>query len=256
MKLHKVRFSTIRTEIKIAASIAFISILAIELICKNWPSPNEIFYRAGDIYLKVCYSIFASSVFYYINQHLPKDEKRVKTFSFVRDKVKRIQREVDLIVTALGMDIHGPRLESSSNVRNEIPLKDFLTACQRIHPKSSINTFEAIEVYPNWYVYSISKGKKINGLIKDLVVLNESLDSDLLENLLRIEEIVTRGIFEPTVPLENEDLTYWAHEFYWLYMNDRKCTKLFQEKYSKYRAEFYKRFEEASLEIYKDQIIH
>src|SRR5258706_2169140 len=75
--------STFPNDIKLWFYVASLSVLLIELIGKNFAAINHTFYVLGDIWLKLCYSMCAAIIFYFINQHLPKQQRKLKSIPYL-----------------------------------------------------------------------------------------------------------------------------------------------------------------------------
>ena len=175
-------FCALRPEIKYGFLFTLSSILVMELILKNFPAQNDTFFRAGDIYLKFCYSFTASVIFFYINQHLPKQEKKVRTHQFMHNKIVSITMSI--------ADIQGSLNVIYSADPDELRRR-FNEACSKTYIKAMVR--DTLLQYPNWEVYLKAKTEKINFDISSLMIVNDVIDGDLLSHLLKIQDSVSKA---------------------------------------------------------------
>lgn len=232
-----IRLYAVRKEIRYAFLIAAISILAIELIFKNFPAPSQTFFSLGEIYLKICYSILAASIFFFINQHLPKEEKKLKYYRFINNKTLSINREIEFILESLKI----PRANGGGyNNINEELIKD---ACSIINPMTPVfNIQESVSPFNDWYDYFNYKTLKIKELIRDLLLIDESLDTDLVEKLLIIEDVLVHSLYFDKKKWANSDLSTYSGSIYELTVQSRKAFKIMRERYKRFIDEYDERY--------------
>jgi len=193
---------SVRKEIKFAFLLGIMSILAIELVFKNIPSPSETFYKIGDIYLKFCYSLAASSIFYFINQHLPKEEKKEKSIKFIISKLTFVRQELNQVL--LNLDL--PKTDIKSFNFDE---KDVRNAWAKIDPTKQVYDYmDSSAPFNNWFEYLNYKESKIKSLLEDLATANDSLNSSLYESILAVKLLVFPFV------LGISDLPNWNRERY------------------------------------------
>jgi hypothetical protein len=146
--------------IKIIFIVAFGSILLIELLLKRFPTKAPWIFSMGDIYLKLCYSLCAAIVFYFINQHLPKEKRKLKSLILVSNRLVKIHQEIYFLVLSLNVNMEQ---QNFSNVKRKM-IND---ACSKINPNDSvIATHDSVIPFLDWYEYFNYKEEKIRSLIK------------------------------------------------------------------------------------------
>ena len=149
--------------IKIVFTVAFVSILIIELWLKRFASPSQFFFSIGDIYLKLCYSLCAAIIFYFINQHLPKEKRKLKSLIIISNKLVKIHQEVFFLVLSL-------KVEMEQQNFTGVQRKTINNACSKINLNDSvISTYDSATPFKNWYEYLNYKTERIGSLIKDLI---------------------------------------------------------------------------------------
>lgn len=178
------RIKTLRIEIKWCFGIAFLSVLIIELILKNWEAPNDTIYRFGDMFLRFCYSISASVIFFFFNQHIPKEEKKIRTYAFQKDKLNNIHYEINVLLRLIGIDTKRINGELKANILNS-------TLSNLEWQTKVISPIESIIVFDNWVEYFSFKALRINNLINELMILEDIIDKNTMQEILKMQPLVT-----------------------------------------------------------------
>ena len=134
-------FSTLRSGVKWAFRISLLIILLIEFWLINEPGPFEWCYAAGIIILKLSYSITAATIFFFINQQLPKEEKKLKFSSHIYSRILAIRSEIIMILGYIHVD--SDNLDKASNQHVDEGYEIVKTACGKIQD-APVKTVEAI----------------------------------------------------------------------------------------------------------------
>ena len=171
------RIKSLKPEIKWVFVVAFASILIIELVLKNWPAKNDTIFHIGDIYVKICFSIVAATIFYFLNQHLPREDKKVKSAMFFNNKVKIMASEIEKILKTLGCSHY--KIE-------EITRKTITEKSRATDPKNQIKSAGGKVLHENWKEYLDIQLASIKSLNSKLLSLYDLLDNKMLENVLSI----------------------------------------------------------------------
>ncbi len=179
-----VLLKTVRIEIKMAFWIALTSIFFIKL-CPDLISKYDTFLFMGkDVWEKICYSIVASTVFYFINQHVPKLEKKVSCYYFEVNNVKYLISEIkDLLDRPAGDNINPKTGTYPESIYAMLDL-------DQDEPPLKIN--ESQREFPNWNEYITHKTKNLSSLIYKMLPLHEALERSTLEYLFKIEDVCYR----------------------------------------------------------------
>jgi hypothetical protein len=187
LKIFWSRLYSVKKEIGITATSAFISILLIELCLNKIPPYNIWIYDLGQVYLRLSYSFFSAFIFYFLGVHLPKERRKAKAFIILNNKTKFIRLHINSLLvsmfTQFDKDVRTKRL---SNV-------EIQNLCKKINPRNSFTTTSgAIVTFDNYYLFINFMNKKIKTLISDVISLGDVVDNDLLQNLSYIDDILTK----------------------------------------------------------------
>ncbi|TRX22326.1 hypothetical protein FNW25_15055 [Flavobacterium franklandianum] len=224
------RLISIQKEILIAFIIALFSILIIEVWLKDIESPTKLIFTIGNIFLTICYSILASSVFFFINQHLPKEDKIIKANRYVTNRMIHIHYEIQYLQHNLKLKIRF-KLE---DLKNEI-----YNCCKEINPNTEIhNIDEFIHSFDNWYNYLEFKMNKLIGLLDDILPFYEGMNSDLFETLLNLKDSIRQIQYDlENSPRNSNNLTFFSTHIENLIESQLKANKIIRIKYKQYLDE-------------------
>lgn len=215
---------SVRRELKVIFLIAFVSILLIELYLKNISAPFSCMPAAGEIYLKLSYSLFASIIFYFINVQIPKEQKKLKSFVFVYNRIKILMMNLDFITERLGL-----RHKSNSTILTRENFKD---AMAQINPHLPVETY-INKMYANWRELIIFLINETKTTLHDLLPLHDNIDGDLLECLFQIENTFNYlQIIESEILLNQNRWLFISTDFYNIWYFSNKCSKLLAFKYN------------------------
>ena len=197
--------STLPRDIKIVFYVASISVLFIELVGKRFAALNHTFYILGDVWLKLTYSLCAAIIFYFINQHLPRQKRKLKSIPFLSAKLIGIHSEVVLLIQTLSKDF----VEQGFSKLTREWVRE---ACLKINPQLPVISNESSLPFNNWFEYFNYKAKRIKALINDLLPLEDIIEPQLMAVIYFIDHEVC-GITSLNVDrrrISNTDLSYYS----------------------------------------------
>lgn len=233
------RLITVRKEIKIIFFLSLSSILIIEVLLNGSQAKYHQLYSIEQIYLKICYSLTATIVFFFINQHLPKEERKMKSLVFVNNKAAKIQREIDYFLFALGVETKN----------HEKPALVLITdACDKISNMKlpvHVSTQESQSPFNNWYEYFDFKITRIKSLVKEILTFHELLDSGILEKLLKIDDNLSSNFLRSATPPVGDSMSFmYATHIYQLNKDSEEISKILKTKYKNYFEEYHRLFQQ------------
>ena len=212
------RLVTVPKVIKYFFIIAASSVLLIELLFKRFPAPSHTFFAAGDIYLKLCYSICAAIIFYFINQHLPRQKRKAKAVVLISNALFMIQLEVyDLIRTVVG------ELDDKGTEEEKHKLVD--EACKKFNPLHPIFNRESAIPFADWYEYINYKAKRIKTHTKDMLLMYDLIEPELMYILSVIQNEVSRSLELERKRYSNTNIEFMSHALWKLYVD---CNYVFR----------------------------
>ncbi|PEF92575.1 hypothetical protein COL10_03530 [Bacillus cereus] len=240
LKFLKNRFKTVRGGMRVLFYIAVAWVVIYEFYLVNIP---EWFPKAavlGIITDKICFAYITAFIFFFVNVHLSGHAQKVKTYRYVRNKAALIRKvSINLMLNikkANGLDINN----------NSTPSKEeYIELCKKVDPRGSLQSVGFLQLqFENWFDYMKFIESETKRLIKDLLFIRESLDTDTIKFLMDIEECLERHVnLTKGIYVGNTSLEHWAegiHNYIDL------CQKLIEhlDKKSKEYSEEYHYIEE------------
>lgn len=215
-------FLSMRKEVKLAFYIALASLFLIEIWLIKIPSPFEQFSSIGSIYLKACYAIFGATIFYFINVQIPKEQKKFKSFIFVYNRVTQLNRNLDFITIRLN-------LKNGNCIKlTEQKFKDALVL---VNPNIPIQTFYDRD-FTNWIELLKHLHQETQNTLKDLLLVQDVVDSSILEPLFYIENTFNLIHFSRMENnISQERWKMFSIDFYDIWYNNEKLSKASRKSY-------------------------
>lgn len=219
------KLKSIRKEIKFVFLISVLSILIIEIWFKKYDSPSPLIYFMGDMYLRVCYSIVAASIFFLINQHIPKENRNVKTNRYINNKLVKASNELVNLAKNLGLETN--TLDFSEEMVSK--------ACKKINPALPVMESDLIK-FPNWLEYLKYKTDKINRLLNDVIILNSTIETELLGHIVNmLDALEMFDYLDNKNFVLGKDLNYYSYSISYLYEENKMIYKILRSgKYEIY----------------------
>lgn len=227
------RFITLRPTIRNAFWLCFFSILSIELALKEFYNPYIILVKAGDFYLKLCYSILAALIVFFFNIHWPKEEKKIKTFLFVKNKISKLHHHLKGITDNLKIDYSDSLLSLYSEISISINEK-----CKETAREVPIQ--DLYLQFSNWIPYLKYKAVNIKDIILEIFLFEDLLSGEVLECLIRVEnEINQYDLLDPKIVLAGNNLSQYAPFISLIFREITHAEYSFAQKGNAYELEYY-----------------
>lgn len=212
LRVLKSRILSVRIEVTCFAWTALASILLIEVCLKHVPAPSQTFYDFGQVYLKLCYSLFSAYLFFLINMHIPKEIRKVKTYRLVNNHVGWIRQTWHAYIHAIF-----DNQDESIKVKglDGLTKKDYVRLCKTIDPTQPVLASIGLgnRIFGDHYEPLEYVTKKINKYISELLLINDLLEADLMMCLTNINDKVTQlSFFVGQKP--KQDLSFLSHVLY------------------------------------------
>lgn len=189
-KLFISRFKSLDLFLKIFFFISFFTILSIELFLNKYPANSEFQYNFGRIIIKICYSYFSASLFYFLIVFLPKERKKLKVFRFLNNTIHLIKGQKDGLI----LEIIKFTKPNTLVLNKEISLKEISFYCGKVDPNKPIKFGKYLNNYDNYFELINQRALKIKSHINDLIAVNELLDDELFLSISNINNIVTESL--------------------------------------------------------------
>lgn len=171
-------------EIKATFFISLFFILIIELFLKVIPAPFHFIYVIGYIFLNVCYSVFAASIFFIVVYHLPKEERNIKTNRFLQNKLVAISNELAFLFVDIGVyTYYGPNDENRKTLTQE----EIEYALKKIDFEEPFK-YDRVHHSKNFNIYMQLKFETMKTALEDLINCNDLIETELLGLVFELEQ--------------------------------------------------------------------
>jgi hypothetical protein len=218
--------------LNIALVIAIGSVVVMEAYLFEIPEIVPWGEEFGAVFYKLCLSIMASYLFYFIVVHLKSQSDKENINAFVASKSYRVVGEYKSQIVSI-------KKEANSTIESEYPSKDELEAMfSLIHPKGNaplmLGQFGG---NANWMQYMSYHNKRTQELIKKVFVKMPFLDSKLVRLLAEIDDSTHFSVIETTISFQfnNADMSAWAGSFYDYSVLCKELEEYNEKKLSKYK---------------------
>ncbi|WP_034923212.1 hypothetical protein [Gillisia sp. CAL575] len=237
-KLVKNRIGSIRKDLFLLLIISVITIIIIEFWLINIPASNDFFYHLGQINLKLSYSYFSAFIFYFLVIHSPKEKRKAKSFRQLNNKILAIDYELrDIITTALDAANYKYKDKLNFSVK-KLSKEDFKQACKKVNPQNPIKSNIHYPPFSDWFEFLTFKGKEIKKLINEILLINDSIDSEVLELITFVDDETSRFIYERK-KFGNTDLENLSVSIYTTSEEVNELISVFRKKYNRYKYEYH-----------------
>ncbi|MDA2451408.1 hypothetical protein PDN63_23640 [Bacillus cereus] len=236
LKYWKHRIATLRKDLKILFVIAVFSVLIMDLWLINIPEFFSGGAALGSLYYKICLSYITAFIFYFINVHLQNERTKVKTYKYIQNKASKLNYICGLLLNTVRKD--GSLSLDSSN--SELSIYEL---CKNINPRKNFHLGGTYNiVFEHWSAGFQFITKESKELIRDLLFIKDTLNSDVLAILTEIDYLLDNSLnIVNGAKLGNEDLTVYSNR---IIEYEKLCTQLLDtvdEKYKYHKVEYHEK---------------
>jgi len=172
--------------LNITLVVAILSVIIIDMYLKNMPEIVPWGNEFSEIYYRLCLSLFASYIFYFIVVHIKLERDKENVNVFISSKVFQIIGEYKAQINAIKKEVNSEILDE---YLNEIALENMF---QQINTQSKAplvlsNVGNTVN-YANWMKYFSYHNVRIQTTIQKIFVHMPFLDSKLVSILAHIDD--------------------------------------------------------------------
>lgn len=207
-----------------AFCIAATYLLLYELVFSIWSTSSFFLYKIGILATRICYSIVATSIFYFLSQYvpiyLPRQRRKRKILYGVFLKTEVINTRVEHLKFQL--KVHGNDFYDGFN-----------TKVAAINPTHPVAQFE------NWYEYLFHLKTNLTDTIRSMILYHDYLSLEFMDELNFIEyRLLSLYAFEGHRMLDCDDLSYAEIQLQQLFIHNRHLQELKEIEFAEYESEF------------------
>lgn len=179
---------------------------------------------------KLFYAIIGSTIFYFINQHLPKEKKKVKVVLLLDLKIKILERDIVNFLGSLGI---------RNDMKSHLTIEE-IKARFKAYPKKMgfpVNAIQNNRVFPTHILYFDFVFSKLKQNINDIVQYSEYFDEEVLEYLVKINIMMEYHFSDLSYTGANVDLEWYVNQIQSVGNNMYNLKIKFEKKYTIYLVE-------------------
>ncbi|MBP1931889.1 hypothetical protein [Ammoniphilus resinae] len=232
-KYLKHRIATIRFELKLLFIISVASILVIDLWLINIPERFSGGAALGGIYYQFCLAYITSFLFYFINVHLESERQKVKLIKYINNKSAKINRLCDTVITSIR---EAAGIPSTIKINKEYEIN---IICDYVDPRRpfTIGGWYG-RTFHHWQAAAEFIAFETKDYIRDLLFVRDSLDSDVVEILLDIDDILHIINISHGSPSRNSDMEFYSHSLIEYQKLCQDLIKMIRVKYKFHQDEY------------------
>lgn len=217
-------------------AIIIIAIVDFEII--SFSVTNRFVCQSLTLSVKLSYAYLSSFIFYFIVIHLPSENRKVRVYRQINNKIISIDKELQEInFLILDNTKYEHRIQKHHFRITDLSKKNFIEYAKQTNPQKPPNvTSPYYPPFRNWYDFLTFKKENIQNMIKDILLLEKSIDNEVLGLLIDVDNEVEH-FATARVYYANKSLEHLASTIYKATFDCEKLIKVFQKKYGRYRYE-------------------
>lgn len=218
--------------LNLALIIAIASVVLMEAYLFDIPELIPWGEEFGTIYYKLCLSLMASYIFYFIVIHLKSQSDKENINAFVATKSYGVVGDYKSQIQALKKEVNST---ISDDYLSKEQIEDVF---KMIDPKNNapllLGQFGS---YANWIQYMSYHKDRTQKLIQKIFIKMPFLDSKLVRLLAEIDDCTHFVVIESTLNLKfgNNDMSAWAGSFYEYSIKCKELEEYNEKNLSKYK---------------------
>ncbi len=197
--------------LNLALLFAIISVILIDSYLNNIQEIVPWGSEFGEVYYKLCISLFSSYIFYFIVVHVKSIKDKENVNIFIANKIRNILSEYTSQIK---------EIEAKSILKSDIlyfELTNIENMLEKINPKSNAPLILGnLNNYANWMQYFSYHNKRTREHIQKIFVHMPFLDSELVKILAHIDDCNHFSIIDILSGIEfgNDNLKSFGNSFY------------------------------------------
>lgn len=230
------RFITVNSWVRWIFVIAFLWVILFDFWLVNIPAKFSFLSVLGTLTRNLGFAYMTAFIFYFLNVHLPNYKTKVKTFRYINNKIINLQwLSIYLITTleeAAGVPDSDYKVPSRARIDN---------LCLKVlsHDGGVFGKFSV--PFKNWYELFNLIDIETNRIVKDLLVIKDSLDSEMIRLLTEIDDHAENGLnFSKGIVMGNDTLKFFSYEIYQYRYTCEELVKCLGNNYKFYTQEYFR----------------
>ncbi|WP_416435212.1 hypothetical protein [Priestia megaterium] len=198
----------------------------------------------GIIMRGLCFAYITSFIFYFINVHIQNYKAKVKNYRYINNKILKFKELASGLMESI-KESAGFK-ESEDKLLSEREVKEI---CLKVNPYQKVNlSYGRLSIrFGNYHELFVFVDSETKRLVKDLLLVKEALDSEMMMLLTFIEDCTENHInFSKGMQIKKEDMEdHLGSHATGIHSYDELCSKIVKyiweesKDYKYYRAEYF-----------------
>lgn len=189
----------------------------------------------GTLFRNLSFAYITAFIFYFLNVHLQNYKLKVRTFRYIKNKCVRLQAlSINLILS----------LEESAgavHIGYQKPPKEYVkNLCAKIHPLQPMKYSELEISFDNYYLLFDFIDLETKKLVKDLLMVKDSLDSEMMMLLTFIEDCAEKDLnYSSGFAFQSHNLEFYSRPIYEYRSLCEDLINCLDKNYEYYQKEYF-----------------
>ncbi|CAI8949445.1 putative Lipoprotein [Priestia megaterium] len=191
VKIFTGKFKTVNKNLKRLLYITGVWVLAYDFILVNIPAWHPILVTIGLLARNVSFAFITGFIFFFVNTHLSSHKTKVNTYRYTANKIASLNALSTSLITTIKLTLNLPDFNKDATTEEE--LEEW---CMQIAGNTPV-TYRVLAhrvKFQDWYVLFNFLDIETSKIVKDLLLVRDSLDSETLRLVTNIENKVNMFI--------------------------------------------------------------
>lgn len=170
--------------------IAAVWVFAYDFILVKIPAWYPFLATLGLLARNISFAFITGFIFFFVNTHLSSHKTKVKTYQYTANKIAALNAFSSSLMKSINNKLGLPPDEDPETE------EEFKKLCKKINAPTPVKYMVMAEslTFPNWYVLFKFLDMETSKIVRDLLLIRDSLDSETLRLVTSIENKVNMFI--------------------------------------------------------------
>jgi len=230
------KFKTVNKKLKKTLYITVAWVLLYDFVLVKIPEWFSGASTFGLLARNASFTFITGFIFFFINTHLSAHKTKVKTYQYTANKITALNALSSSLMKSINNQLNRPPEEDPKKE------EEFKKLCKKINAPSKVPYMVMADslTFPNWYVLFNFLDIETSKIVKDLLLIRDSLDSETLRLITSIENkvnmFINMGKGNPIGP--DDSLESFAEDIFKYRNMCKELTAHFNTEYKPYANEY------------------
>ncbi|MED4253337.1 hypothetical protein P4689_12080 [Priestia megaterium] len=228
---------TVNKNLRNLLIIAALWVFAYDFILVHIPAWRPIWATIGLLARNVSFAFITGFIFFFVNTHLSSHKTKVKTYQYTANKITALNALSSSLMKSINKKLGLPPEEDPETE------EEFKKLCKKINAPTPVKYMVMADslTFQNWYVLFNFLDMETSKIVKDLLLIRDSLDSETLRLVTSIENkvnmFINMGKGNPIGP--DDSLEFFAEYIFKYRGMCKELTAHLNTEYKPYADEYH-----------------